>query len=306
MPELPEVEVVKLYLEQKLLHKTITKIEILTPKSFIGDPKLVEGQSITKFSRTGKQLSIYLSNRLILLVHLKMTGQLILFPSLSREGLGVGLDNEGQGVLLGHPTKNALDKLPNKSTRLIFYFSPLSSKRGTKGEILYFNDQRKFGWIRVCRPKELKLFQANLGLDIFDPQFSSQYIFNQLQKSRRPVKVMLLDQNFFAGIGNIYANDVLFLAGIHPKTPSNKITLKQAKLIHKFLINIMKQSVLAGGSTAKDNKYVRPDGTSGQNQFFFRVYERKGQPCLKCGTKIEYFKLGGRGTFFCPKCQAIP
>ncbi len=298
MPELPEVEVVKLYLEQKLLHKTITKIEILTPKSFIGDPKLVEGQSITKFSRTGKQLSIYLSNRLILLVHLKMTGQLVFCPPSSR---GI------KGVLLGHPTKNALDKLPNKSTRIIFHFGPPSSKGVPAGQgVLYFNDQRKFGWIRVCRPKELKLFQANLGLDIFDPQFSSQYIFNQLQKSRRPVKVMLLDQNFFAGIGNIYANDVLFLAGIHPKTPSNKITLKQAKLIHKFLINIMKQSVLAGGSTAKDNKYVRPDGTSGQNQFFFRVYERKGQPCLKCGTKIEYFKLGGRGTFFCPKCQAIP
>jgi formamidopyrimidine-DNA glycosylase len=280
MPELPEVEVVKLFLEDKLLHHTITDLEILTPKSFIGNPSQVIGQKIVKFSRTGKQLSIFLSHKLILLVHLKMTGQLIY-----------------QGFVLGHPTKESSLPMPVKSTRLIFTFSNKSK--------LYFNDQRKFGWIKLFSPEKLIESQKNLGLDIFDPKFSPQYIFNQLQKSRRPVKVMLLDQHFFAGIGNIYANDALFLAGIHPKTPSNKITLKQAKLIHKFLIDIMKQSILAGGSTAKDNKYLRPDGTAGKNQFFFRVYERKGEPCLKCGTKIEYLKLGGRGTFFCPKCQKL-
>ena len=108
----------------------------------------------------------------------------------------------------------------------------------------------------------------------FDEKFSPEYIIKQLSHSRRPVKVVLLDQHFFAGIGNIYANDALFLSGIHPKTPSNKITLKQAKLIYKFMVEIMQQSILAGGSTAKDNKYIRPDGTSGQNQFFFRVYEK--------------------------------
>ena len=290
MPELPEVEVVKLFLEQKLLHKTITKLEVLNPKSFIGNPKLVEGQKITKFSRTGKQLSIYLSNQLILLVHLKMTGQLIY-----------------QGYVLGHPTKESSLPMPVKSTRVIFHFSPPSSLSafGGKGDagVLYFNGQRKFGWIKLLTPSELAEFQQNLGLDVFDPSFSPQYIFNQLQKSHRPVKIILLDQHFFAGIGNIYANDVLFLAGIHPKVPADKITLKQAKLIHKFLIEIMRQSVLAGGSTARDNKYLRPDGTAGKNQFFFRVYERKGEPCLKCGTKIEYIKLGARGTFFCPKCQ---
>jgi formamidopyrimidine-DNA glycosylase len=301
MPELPEVEVVKLFLEQKLLHKTITKLEILNPKSFIGNPKKVLNQKIVKFSRIGKQLSIYLSNDLILLVHLKMTGQLILVPPLSRGG------PEGGGVVLGHPTKDALLNLPNKSTRIIFHFSD-TSLRGftpTKQSLLYFNDQRKFGWIKLLSQSELIESQKNLGLDIFNPKFSPEYIFSQLQKSRRPVKIMLLDQNYFAGIGNIYANDALFLSGIHPKTPSNIITLAQAKLIHKYIIEIMKQSVLAGGSTAKDNKYIHPDGTAGNNQFFFRVYERKGEPCLKCGTKIEYQKLGARGTFFCPKCQKI-
>jgi len=287
MPELPEVEVVKLFLEQKLLNKTITKIEILSPKSFIGNPSLVEGQKIIKFSRLGKQLSIYLSNNLILLVHLKMTGQLIY-----------------DSFMLGHPTKNAFSNLPNKSTRLIFYFSPPSSRGKSAGQgVLYFNDQRKFAWLRLYRPKELKLFQANLGLDIFDPKFSPKYLYSQLQKSRRPIKIILLDQHYFAGIGNIYACDALFLAGIHPKTPSNQVSRPKVLKLHRSLLSIMRQSVLAGGSTARDNKYLRPDGSKGQNQFFFRVYQKKGEPCLKCGTKIKYIKLGGRGTFLCPHCQ---
>lgn len=301
MPELPEVEVVKLFLEQKLLRKTIIKLEILNPKSFIGKPELVEGQKIIKFSRIGKQLSIHLSNKLILLIHLKMTGQLILFPSLSREGSGVGLDQ--RGVLMGHPTKDAFSRLPNKSTRVIFHFSKIGAALADAQGVLYFNDQRKFGWVRVYSSKELKLFQSNLGLDIFDSKFSPKYLYSQLQKSRRPIKIVLLDQHYFAGIGNIYANDALFLSGIHPQTPSNKISSSKALKLYSSLLSIMRQSVLAGGSTARDNKYLRPDGTSGQNQFFFRVYERKGEPCLNCGTKIEYFKLGGRGTFFCPHCQ---
>lgn len=288
MPELPEVEVVKLFLERKLLHQTITKLEILNPKSFYGDPKKVINNKIIKFSRVGKQLSIYLSNNLILLIHLKMTGQLILSP-LSSKGVAAG-----QGILMGHPTKNALDNLPNKSTRLIFKF---------KNFILYFNDQRKFGWIKLLSQAELVEAQSNLGLDIFDSKFTPGYLFSQLQKSHRPVKTILLDQHYFAGIGNIYACDALFLAGIHPSAPSNKIQKNKALKLYSSLLSVMNQSVSAGGSTARDKKYLRPDGTSGQNQFFFRVYQRKGEPCLKCGTKIEYLKLNGRGTFFCPHCQ---
>ncbi len=280
MPELPEVEVVKLFLEDKLLHHTITNLEILNKKSFSGDFQKVINQKITGFSRIGKQLSIHLSNHLILLVHLKMTGQLIY-----------------DGYVLGHPTKDSFDPMPNRSTRLYFVFNDNSR--------LYFNDQRKFGWIRLFTLPDLQEFQKNLGFDIFDPKFTHDYFFNQLQKTSRPVKTVLLDQHFFAGIGNIYANDALFLSGIHPKTSSKKITRHEALKLYRSLLSIMKQSILAGGSTAKDNKYLRPDGTSGKNQFFFRVYERKGEPCLKCRSLIGYFKLGGRGTFYCPKCQKI-
>ncbi len=280
MPELPEVEVVRQFLDQHLLGKTISRLEIINSKSFLGDPNLIEGQKIISTSRLGKQLSLYLENNLIILFHLKMTGQVIF-----------------GGSIFGHPTPlhSFSEGWPNKSTRLFFTFSD--------GSQLFFNDQRKFGWVKVLTKTELVEFQKNLGLDILDSKFTSKYFYNQLQTTSRPIKVVLLDQNKFAGVGNIYANDALFLAKINPKNPSNKITLQKSNLLHQNLIKIMKESILAGGSTAKDNKYIRPDGTSGQNQFNFRVYQRDGEPCLICQTPIKRIKLGGRGTFFCPKCQ---
>lgn len=288
MPELPEVEVVKIFLQDKLLNKKIVSLDILNAKSFIGDPKDVINQKIIKFSRIGKQLSIHLSNGKIMLVHLKMTGQLILSP-LSKGETAVG----GEGlIMLGHPTK--INSMPNNSTRLIFKF---------KKYILFFNDQRKFGWVQVFTPDSLKIFQSRLGLDILDPHFTPKYFYLALQRSRAPVKTVLLDQNFFAGIGNIYANDALFLSKIHPSSPSNQIQRTSALALHKSLLSIMQQSILAGGSTMKDKNYVRPDGSFGGNQFFFRVYQRAGEPCLVCKTKIKRITLGGRGTFFCPKCQ---
>ncbi len=279
MPELPEVEVVRQFLDGHLLGKTISNIEILTPKSFIGDPKLAQNQKIIKTSRIGKQLSIHLENNLVLLFHLKMTGQIIL----------------GE-FIFGHPTpKEDKSILPNKSTRLVFTFS--------NGSKLFFNDQRKFGWVKIFTPENLEKSQKNLGRDILDSNFTLKYFFQQLQTSKRPVKSVLLDQSKFAGIGNIYANDALFLAKINPQTPSNQISSEKATKLRKFLIQIMKESILAGGSTAKDNKYIRPDGSSGQNQFNFRVYQRDGEPCLICKTPIKRIKLGGRGTFYCPHCQ---
>lgn len=293
MPELPEVEVVRLFLDSHLIGKTISNLEIINPKSFSGEPQKVIDQKIIKTSRIGKQLSVHLENNLILLFHLKMTGQIIYSPLFSR-GMPAG-----QGVsTFGHPTpKEDKTILPNKSTRLVFTFS--------NGSQLFFNDQRKFGWVKLLSPKEIQDYQENLGRDILASNFTPKYFFNQLQKTSRPIKLVLLDQNKFAGIGNIYANDALFLSKINPKTPSNKITLKKSNLLRQNLIKIMKESILVGGSTAKDNKYVRPDGSSGQNQFNFRVYQRDNQPCLICQTPIKKVKLGGRGTFYCPKCQEL-
>lgn len=281
MPELPEVEVVRLFLESKLIGKKISKLEIITPKSFLGNSNLVIDQKIVKFTRLGKQLSIHLQNQLIILFHLKMTGQII-FIDQSK-------------TILGHPTKDALTNLPNKSTRLIFIFSDKSK--------LFFNDQRKFGWVKILTPSELKDFQKNIGLDILSPTFTDKYFYQQLQTTNRPIKSVLLDQNKFAGIGNIYANDALFLTKINPSTPSKKISRSKSKILHQYLIDLMKESIFHGGSTAKDNKYIHPDGSFGEHQYHFRVYQRDKQPCLICQTPIKRISLNGRGTFYCPKCQ---
>ena len=289
MPELPEVETVRLFLDKHILGKTISRIEILNPKSFVGNPEAVEAQTIISTSRLGKQLSIHLKNHLTLLFHLKMTGQIIVFNLLSSKGV-----SEGRGIF-GHPTKDAFDSLPNKSTRVVFTFSD-----GTK---LFFNDQRKFGWVKVLNQAELAESQKDVGIDALSPDFTDDYFYHQLQKTGRAIKLVLLDQSKFAGIGNIYDNDALFLSRIHPQTPSNKITLKQAKILRQNLIDLMKESLFHGGSTAKDNKYIHPDGSVGQHQYYFRVYQRDHQPCLVCQTPISRIKISGRGTFFCPKCQ---
>jgi len=281
MPELPEVEVVRQFLDQNIVGKTITSLEVLTPKSFIGQPQQLKHQTIVGTSRLGKQLSLHLKNNLILLFHLKMTGQIIFGDSV-----------------LGHPTpKEDKSHLPNKSTRLVFTFSD--------GTIMYFNDQLKFGWAKLFTPKKLAQFQQSVGLDLLDSKFTSTYFFNQLQLSRRPIKVVLLDQQKFAGTGNIYANDALFLSQIHPQTPANQLTFSQAKNLHKNLIKLIKESIRHGGSTAKDNKYIRPDGSFGRHQYHFRVYQRQNKPCSVCHTPIVRISLGGRGTFYCPRCQPL-
>jgi formamidopyrimidine-DNA glycosylase len=279
MPELPEVETVRLFLNTHILTKTISNLKILNPKSFIGDQKLILNQKIISTSRLGKQLSIHLQNKHILLFHLKMTGQIIIGDSV-----------------LGHPTpKEDKTNLPNKSTRLIFTFSD-----GTK---LFFNDQRKFGWVKLLTLDELKDFQKNIGIDILSPAFTNEYFYHQVRQTTRAIKIVLLDQSKFAGVGNIYANDALFISKIHPQTPANKLTKVKAKKLHQNLVDLMKESLFHGGSTAKDNKYIHPDGSVGQHQYYFRVYQRDSKPCLVCKTSIKRIKIGGRGTFYCPTCQ---
>ena len=293
MPELPEVETVRRFLQSNITDKQITDIQILNDKSFFGDPHLILNSTISGFNRVGKQLTIFLDNHLALLFHLKMTGQLVFTPSFSKRG-------RGEISVLGHPTPNlpaeALAKV-GKSTRVIFTFSDNST--------LYFNDQRKFGWIRIVTQPELVEGQKNLGPDILSPDFVLEYFTKTLSKSSRPIKLVLLDQTKFAGIGNIYANDALWEAKIHPLTPSNKIPKSKILTLYDSVIDIIQESITHGGSTAKDNKYILPDGSFGGHQFHFRVYQREGEPCSRCGTPIERLKLAGRSAFFCSKCQNI-
>lgn len=264
MPELPEVETIRLFLKNNIIGKKIISIDILNKKSLSADPKNIIGQKIFKLSRTGKQLSIYLDNKFLLLIHLKMTGQLI-YVAKSQ-------------TILGHPTPSLYKTpLPWKSTRVIFTFSDKSK--------LYFNDQRKFGWIKLIKQIDLKNLQSSLGPDILSPNFSLRYFQTILKNSTCLIKTFLHDQSKLAGVGNIYANDALFLSSIHPKVRCNQITKAQSKSLYQNIKKVIRQGI----------KHTNP----------FLTYQRDGQPCLNCSTKIVRLKLQGRSAFFCPNCQKL-
>jgi len=284
MPELPEVETVRLFLNQKIIGKKIKSIKVLNAKSLSGDYKKILNQPIIRLTRLGKQLSIHFSHGLSFLIHLKMTGQLI-FVDKSQ-------------TILGHPTPSLYKKpLPWNTTRLIFIFSD--------GSILYFNDQRKFGWIKLVKQDQLTRLQSNLGPDILSKKFTLSYFQKTLQNSNRLIKTLLHDQSLYAGIGNIYANDALFLSHIHPQTTASNITSTQTKSLYHNIKKVIRQGIKYSGSTAKDNMYLKPDGTKGSQQYNFYVYQRAGQPCSSCRSKIIRLKLQGRSAFFCPHCQKL-
>lgn len=264
MPELPEVETIRLGLENNLVGKTFSNLEILSPKSFIGDQKILMGKKIISISRKGKQIIIHLSDNYLLIIHLKMTGQLVF-------------------------------SAPNKYTRLIFTFTDKSK--------LFFNDLRKFGWIRLIKAEELSDLQKNLGIDLLDKNFTLDYFFSELKKSKKPIKSVLLDQTKFAGIGNIYASEALFLARIYPLKPANEISSLKAKKLYSSILKVINESIKHGGSTARDKGYLQSTGKPGTHQNYFRVYQREGDPCFGCKGIVKRIKISGRSTFYCPSCQ---
>jgi formamidopyrimidine-DNA glycosylase len=215
---------------------------------------------------------------------------------------------------------------PNKYTRVIISLnktnSPSFSKRGLGGDLnnkthspfvkgesprrgkgIYFSDLRKFGWLKLFTRTELAEVQKNLGLDVLSPEITDKYFYTQLQSSARPIKNVLLDQTKFAGIGNIYACDSLFQSKINPQISAKKISKPKAKTLFHNLQKIMSESILHGGSTARDRGYIMPDGNAGSHQDYFLVYGRNKQPCHRCSAKIKRIKQGGRSTFYCPHCQ---
>lgn len=282
MPELPEVETIRRGLENNLVGKTFSNLEIISPKparsggSFVGDPKILIGKKIISLSRIGKQISIHLSNNCLLLIHLKMTGQLIYFP-LSSKG-------DKRGILY-----------PNKYTRLIFTFTDKSH--------LYFNDLRRFGWIRLIKAENISDLQKNIGIDLLDDKFTLDYFSSVLKSSKKPIKNLLLDQSKFAGIGNIYASESLFLAKVYPLKPSNQISPLKTKKLYLSVLKVIKDSIKHGGSTAKDKGYLQSSGESGSHQDFFQVYQREGEFCFNCNGTVKRIKTAGRSTFYCPQCQ---
>ncbi len=277
MPELPEVETIKRGLKGFILHKKIKRIDILCKKSFIGITKLGTVEGLRRF---GKALIIDLDNGYSLMIHLRMTGQLI-YDGKER-------------YAAGHPSDNFTDKLPNKQTRVIIEFTD-----GT----LYFNDQRKFGFIKTIKTTEVEKdpFIKKLAKEPW--AMTAEEFYEKLQKHKSAtVKATILDQSIICGLGNIYADEALFASKIHPETKSGKITKKEAKLLLESAKEVMDRSIESGGSTMAT--YVKADGTRGDYlEKFAQVFRRDGEPCPRCKTKIEKIRVAGRGTHICPHCQ---
>lgn len=285
MPELPEVEIIKVSLEKKLIGLNIADIEILNKNSFQGNQHIAKGKKITKIWRKAKVLGIEIENTYVLLIHLKMSGQLIF---------------SGKSVFIGgHPTQDMFKTLPNKSTRVIFTLSNQS--------ILYFNDQRKFGWIKLVDLRKLndsKDFLNNLGPEPLSKEFSWQILKkNLLKHPNMPVKVTMLDQKVISGIGNIYASEACFLAKIDPRNKVSTLTDNQYKLLYKSIILALKTGIKYGGSSKVH--FVSPEGKKGLFLNHAFVYSRDNLPCKVCSHKIEKIKLASRGTYLCPNCQKL-
>jgi formamidopyrimidine-DNA glycosylase len=263
MPELPEVETITRQLEKVLVGQKIIKVEALSKKSFVGQESDVEGKQIKSVRRKAKMTIIDLGG-LYLLIHLKMTGQLVYQATNS------------------------------KHTRVVLHLS--------QGKLI-FNDLRLFGWMKVVDKKGLEKEFKHYGPDIIDKAVTQEYFYGVLQKSRRALKLVIIDQAKVAGVGNIYANEGLWRAGINPGRLGNQVNRAESDKLLECLREVINKGIKYGGATARDENYVNAAGLGGKYQEHFLVYEQAGKKCHRCKSIIKKIRLGGRGTYFCPGCQ---
>ncbi len=284
MPELPEIENIVQAL-QRLKGKKIEKLEILSGEVLRTSPRFLEkGLLENRFlavRRKGKYILFQLEDSLTLVMHLGMTGQILLQQSTS-------FLSQGEG------TRRVLDRadLPDKHTHFVIHCQ--ESK-------LYYRDVRKFGFINLVRFHESDEdnYFRKIGYDPFEVK--REFVISLLKNRKARIKPLLLSQKPLAGLGNIYVDETLFKAGIHPKHKTSR--LSRARLGHFFDVMrlVLEEAIEKGGSSIDD--YVRPDGSYGSFQNFHQVYGREGKPCPRCGALIRKIRLGGRGTSFCPRCQ---
>lgn len=286
MPELPEVETVRRGLMSLIVSRKVKAVEHDTPKGFPNAAADVSefliGAKITDVRRRAKVLMIDLSTDYTLVIHLKMTGQMVF---------------RGEAVFgAGHPNESLVGELPDRSTRVTFTFDD--------GSHLYFNDQRKFGWIRLMPTLEVPNidFMKKVGPEPLEAEFTAQQFAERFKRrARTSIKAALLDQTGVAGVGNIYADESLWGAKIHPQRLVGTITEEEFTRLFTELRSVMNTAIEKGGST--DKNYVNAEGKRGSYLSFARVFRREGKPCPRCGTTIIKFKAAGRGTHICPHCQ---
>lgn len=289
MPELPEVETVKRGLEALIVSKVVRSAKHDTPKSFPNAPADVKeflvGAKVTGIRRRAKVLIIDLDTDYSLVVHLKMTGQMVY---------------RGKQVFgAGHPNDSLVGELPDRSTRVTIQF--------TDGSHLYFNDQRKFGWMRLLPTVEIPNidFMKKVGPEPLSDDFTPQFFIERIRRrANTTIKAALLDQTVLAGIGNIYADEGLWGARLHPAERVRDVPDAKLKVLYKELRFVLELSIEKGGST--DRNYVNAEGKRGSYIDFARVFRREGKDCPRhTGTAIIKTRVAGRGTHLCPKCQVL-
>jgi formamidopyrimidine-DNA glycosylase len=287
MPELPEVETVRIGLSELLPGREIEKVDFDWAKSFPNAPndvkRFVIGAKVVVVKRRAKVLLIDLSSKYSLVIHLKMTGQLVFRSKDERFGAG-------------HPSESLVGELPDKSTRVTLSF--------TDDSRLFFNDQRKFGWVRLLPTAEVMNidFFKKVGPEPLAADFTWQAMRERLLRRKNTnIKAALLDQSVIAGIGNIYADEALWGAKIHPSTLAGKLSAAKFHALYDELVYVLRLSIEKGGST--DKNYVNAEGKKGSYMSFARVFRLEGQACPRCGHTIEKIRVAGRGTHICPHCQ---
>jgi formamidopyrimidine-DNA glycosylase len=289
MPELPEVETVIRGLGKLLPGQTIKKVEVLTPRSFlwtapIKKPTITEGLKVLSLARRGKGIIINLSKGFSLLIHLKMTGQLIYVP------------RGGKRLNYGHPDDNFLTTMPSRHTRIIFEL--------TKGK-LYFNDQRLFGWVKLMPTDEVAndSFIKKLGPEPLTPDFNPEMFWEILKRRKNSnIKSIILDQAVTSGVGNIYADESLFAARIRPTRLAKNITKPEATKLVKAIKDALALGIKHSGTSI--SHYKMGNGAPGSMQNYLKMYGHDNEPCPgRCGGTIKKIRIAGRGTHYCPICQ---
>jgi formamidopyrimidine-DNA glycosylase len=289
MPELPEVETVRMGLQRLLPRKQVAQVWHDWARGFPNSPTDVDTfllkAYITSVHRRAKVLLIDLDSDYTLVIHLKMTGQLVYRDDQQRFGAG-------------HPNHSLVGELPDKTTHVMFTFSD--------GSKLFFNDQRKFGWVRLLPTAEVENldFFRTVGPEPLANDFTANDFIARLMRRRKSsIKAVLLDQTVIAGVGNIYADESLWGAQIHPEIHVQDVSPAKLRQLYTSLRDVLQLSIQKGGST--DRNYVDAEGKRGSYLTFANVFRREGQACPRCGTTIIKLRVAGRGTHICPHCQHL-
>lgn len=298
MPELPEVENLRIGLVKAIKGQKIKKVEVRKPKLVSGKGTLrtasktkqnefmkeLKGAKILDIDRRAKNLIFKLSNDKIILVHLKMSGQFVYKPN-----------NKTKGVDGGHPIELSETELPNKHSHVIFELE--------KG-VLYYNDTRMFGYLLYYKNNthfEKAGHFETLGLEPLSPLFTEKYFKDKLKNKTGKIKAVLMDQKIVTGLGNIYADESLFESNIRPDRSPSSLKDVEVQKLHKAIVRILKRAIDVGGSSVATYRLL--DDTRGNYAREHKVYGKAGLPCVKCKKTLLKTVIGGRTTVFCETCQ---